>query len=68
MRKVIWSMRPLLAAVIPAAILLVSVAQAQQAPPVRIRGTIEAVAARLQLPETFARWITAFASTPQWRS
>jgi hypothetical protein len=43
MRKVIWSMRPLLAAVIPAAIILASVAQAQQAPPVRIRGTIEAV-------------------------
>jgi hypothetical protein len=43
MRKVIWSMRWLLAAVVPAAIMLASVAQAQQAPPVRIRGTIEAV-------------------------
>jgi hypothetical protein len=43
MRNVIWSMRWLLAAVVPAAIMLASVAQAQQAPPVRIRGTIEAV-------------------------
>jgi hypothetical protein len=46
MQKVIWSMRPLIAAVIPAAILVTSVAwaqQVQQVPPVRIRGTIEAV-------------------------
>jgi hypothetical protein len=46
MRKVIWSMRALMAAVIPAAILVTSVAwaqQVQQVPPVRIRGTIEAV-------------------------
>ncbi|HTX59927.1 MAG TPA: hypothetical protein VMH02_09625, partial [Verrucomicrobiae bacterium] len=32
------------------------------------RERIEAIAARLELPDRYLRFVTAFAKTPQWRS